>query len=187
MRVFLINPSDIAFGIGVITPRWLFVLAGATPARYGVPIIVDETLAGMDPAKIEPGDVVGIGIHTANALRGMEVGRLARKRGAWVIYGGVHASLHPEEAHELGGAHGIVKGDGDQVWKRVLADCEKGDPQRFYDGGRIAGDQFQSARWNLLPPNSYMWASVQTVRGCPKHCSFCSVWRTFHYLKVWDP
>ena len=45
MRVFLINPSDIAFGIGVITPRWLFVLAGATPARYGVPIIVDETLA----------------------------------------------------------------------------------------------------------------------------------------------
>ena len=23
-----------------------------------------------------------------------------------------------------------------------------------------------------------MWASVQTIRGCPKHCSFCSVWRT---------
>ena len=21
-------------------------------------------------------------------------------------------------------------------------------------------------------------SSVQTVRGCPKHCSFCSVWRT---------
>ena len=35
-----------------------------------------------------------------------------------------------------------------------------------------------SARWDLLPPDSYMWASVQTVRGCPKHCSFCSVWRT---------
>ena len=23
-----------------------------------------------------------------------------------------------------------------------------------------------------------MWASVQTVRDCAKHCSFCSVWRT---------
>ena len=34
------------------------------------------------------------------------------------------------------------------------------------------------ARWDLLPPDRYMWASVQTVRGCPKHCSFCSVWRT---------
>ena len=29
-----------------------------------------------------------------------------------------------------------------------------------------------------VPRKSYMWASVQTVRGCPKHCSFCSVWRT---------
>ena len=34
------------------------------------------------------------------------------------------------------------------------------------------------ARWDLLPAGRYMWASVQTVRGCPKHCSFCSVWRT---------
>ena len=29
-----------------------------------------------------------------------------------------------------------------------------------------------------MPPEHYMWASVQTVRGCAKHCSFCSVWRT---------
>jgi radical SAM superfamily enzyme YgiQ (UPF0313 family) len=29
-----------------------------------------------------------------------------------------------------------------------------------------------------MPPDAYMWASVQTLRGCPKHCSFCSVWRT---------
>jgi hypothetical protein len=35
-----------------------------------------------------------------------------------------------------------------------------------------------AARWDLLPARRYMWASVQTVRGCPKHCSFCSVWRT---------
>ncbi|MBV9088274.1 MAG: radical SAM protein, partial [Acidobacteriaceae bacterium] len=34
------------------------------------------------------------------------------------------------------------------------------------------------ARWDLIPRDRYMWASVQTVRGCPKHCSFCSVWRT---------
>src|SRR4029453_9734754 len=114
MRVFRVNPSDIAFGVGVITPRWLFVLAAATPNRYGDPIIVDETLAAMDPASIEPGDVVGIGIHTANALRGMELGRLARQRGAWVIYGGIHATLYPEEAQEFGGAHAGARGDGDQ-------------------------------------------------------------------------
>ena len=39
-------------------------------------------------------------------------------------------------------------------------------------------DSFVPARWDLLPEGRYMWGSVQTVRGCPKHCSFCSVWRT---------
>lgn len=178
MRVHLVNPSDVSFGIGVITPRWLYVLAAATPRKYGDPIIVDETLEQIDPEKIQPGDVVGIGIHTANVFRGLEVGRLARAKGAYVVYGGIHATLYPEEALGLGQGHAVVKGDGDVIWGTVLADIERGQLQQVYDGGRIAGEQFIAARWDLIPPKAYMWASVQTVRGCPKHCSFCSVWRT---------
>jgi radical SAM superfamily enzyme YgiQ (UPF0313 family) len=95
-----------------------------------------------------------------------------------VAFGGIHATLFPEEVHEHGGAHAVVKGDGDVVWSTVVEDCFAGNPQRIYEGGRIDGDQFLPARWDLLPKERYMWASVQTVRGCPKHCSFCSVWRT---------
>ncbi len=178
MHIHLVNPSDTSFGIGVITPRWLYVLAAATPAEYGDPIITDETLEQIQPDLIQPGDIVGIGVHTGNALRGMEVGRMARERGAWVVYGGIHATLYPEEARELGGAHVVVKGDGDVVWGQVIADLARGVVQETYDGGRISGEQFLPARWDLAPRDSYMWASVQTVRGCPKHCSFCSVWRT---------
>ncbi len=148
------------------------------PGPYGDPILVDETLALLDPATIQPGDIVGIGVHTGNALRGYEVGRDARARGAYVVYGGIHATLYPEEALELGGAHAVVKGDGDVVWATVLADCVSGSPKSIYEGGRIEADQFSAARWDLIPRKSYMWASVQTVRGCPKHCSFCSVWST---------
>ena len=144
----------------------------------GRPDLVDETLEPIDLGQIATGDVVGIGIHTGNALRGYEIGRLARARGAWVVFGGIHATLFPDEVHEHGGAHAVVKGDGDVVWSKVVADCFAGTPQRIYDGGRIDGDQFLPARWDLLPTDKYMWASVQTVRGCPKHCSFCSVWRT---------
>ncbi len=54
----------------VITPRWLYVLAAATPTEYGDPLITDETLEQIQPDLIQPGDVVGIGIHTGNALRG---------------------------------------------------------------------------------------------------------------------
>ena len=178
MRVHLINPSDNAFGTAVITPRWLYVLAAATPRLLGDPVIVDETLEQLVSETIQPGDVVGIGIHTGNALRGYEVGRIARMRGAWVVYGGIHATLYPEESFERGSAHSVVKGDGDVIWKQVVGDCLSGKPEHVYDGGRIEGEQFLRARWDLLPADKYMWASVQTVRGCPKHCSFCSVWRT---------
>ena len=82
MQVHLINPSHLAFGVGVITPRWLYVLAAATPRSFGDPVITDETLEELDPATIKQGDIVGIGIHTGNALRGYEIGRQVRERGA---------------------------------------------------------------------------------------------------------
>jgi radical SAM superfamily enzyme YgiQ (UPF0313 family) len=178
MRIHFVNPSDIAFGTAVITPRWLYVLAAATPAQYGDPSVIDETLEPMNFDRIMPGDVVGIGIHTFNALRGYEIGREARKRGAYVVFGGIHPTLYPEESFELGGAHAVVKGDGDLIWREVLADIEQGTPLTTYEGGRVSGTTFQPARWDLLPADRYMWGSVQTLRGCPKHCSFCSVWRT---------
>jgi radical SAM superfamily enzyme YgiQ (UPF0313 family) len=162
----------------VITPRWLYVLAGATPRQFGAPSIWDETLDPLDPEQIAAGDIVGIGVHTGNALRGYAVGRLAKERGATVIFGGIHATLYPEEALSLGHADAVVKGDGDVAWGRALSDCRAGHLRQIYEGGRVDAESFHSARWDLLPKNRYMWASVQTVRGCPKHCSFCSVWRT---------
>jgi radical SAM superfamily enzyme YgiQ (UPF0313 family) len=178
LKVHLVNPSDISFGTAVITPRWLYVLAAATPKAFGDAVICDETLEQLDLSRVRAGDILGIGIHTSNALRGYEVGRLARARGAWVVFGGIHATLYPEEALELGGAHAVVKGDGDLIWAEALNDCVNGTLHKLYEGGRIEPDQLLPARWDLMPTASYMWASVQTVRGCAKHCSFCSVWRT---------
>ncbi len=178
VKIHLINPSDVSFGTAVITPRWLYVLAAATPPEFGIPVVVDETLAQTDTSSIGPGDVVGIGVHTANALRGYALGKEARRQGAHVIFGGIHATLFPEEAQRLGGASAVVRGDGDLVWEQVLRDCIAGKPLSVYEGGRVQAADFLKARWDLVPRNRYMWASVQTVRGCPKHCSFCSVWRT---------
>ena len=178
MRVHLVNPSDNSFGTAVITPRWLFVLAAATPQAAGDPILTDESLEQIDPESIAAGDIVGISVHTGNALRGYAVGRMARARGAWVVYGGIHATLFPEEALERGQAHAVVKGDGDIAWGKVVMDCMAGAPLPIYEGGKIEGGQFLAARWDLMRADKYMWASVQTIRGCPKHCSFCSVWRT---------
>lgn len=178
LKIHLVNPSDLSFGIGVVAPRWQYVIAAATPRSYGDPQIVDEALEKIDLSDVKKGDVVGIGIHTSNALRGYTIGRKVRDRGAYVVFGGIHAGLFPDEAYDLGGAHSVVRGDGDVVWSQVLEDCLKGRPKPLYEGGRVESRKFLPARWDLMPEDRYMWASVQTVRGCPKHCSFCSVWKT---------
>src|SRR6476660_9476882 len=142
MRVHLVNPSHISFGVAVITPRWLFVLAGATPATWGDPVLCDETLEPFDFSVVSPGDVVGIRIHTGNALRGYEVGRAVRERGAHVVFGGIHATLHQDDAHDLGGAHADVMRDAHTPCGGGLADCVAGTPQRVYEAGRIDAQQF---------------------------------------------
>jgi radical SAM superfamily enzyme YgiQ (UPF0313 family) len=178
LRVHIVNPSHFSFGTAFITPRWMFVLAASTPAKWGDPILSDESIEPFDTDDLEKGDVVGIGLHTGNALVGYALGQRARARGAWVVYGGSHPTLFPEEALDRGGAHAVVKGDGDVVWSQVVEDCVSGAPKQVYDGGRIDAGKFKKARWDLMKRESYAWATVQTVRGCPKHCSFCSVWRT---------
>ena len=143
MRVHLINPSEVSFGTAVITPRWL-VCPGRrdASAALAIPVWSMKLWNALDPLRIQPGDIVGIGIHTANALRGYAIGKMARERGAHVVFGGIHATLYPSEAHELGGAHAVVKGDGDVVWGRVLADCARGTPLPVYEGGRIEASDF---------------------------------------------
>jgi len=71
-----------------------------------------------------------------------------------------------------------VTGNGDIVWRQVVLDALDGRLQRRYNGGRVPGEALLKARWDLLDPAKYMFASVQTVVGCPENCSFCSVWVT---------
>jgi radical SAM superfamily enzyme YgiQ (UPF0313 family) len=165
-------------GYSVITPRWLFVIAEATPTGLvGDPLIVDEAVAPFDPSIVQVGDIVGIGISTGNCLRGYEVLTQAKARGAIVIMGGIHPTIFPDEPLEMG-ADAVVTGNGDVVWPKVIQDALRGTLQKRYVGGRVPGDGLLKARWDLLDARQYMFPTVQTVAGCPENCSFCSVWVT---------
>ena len=83
MRVYLVNPSHVSFGVAVITPRWLLRARGGDAARVGRSgHRATRRSSRSTPSRIAPGDVVGIGIHTGNALRGYEVGPPARASAA---------------------------------------------------------------------------------------------------------
>ena len=177
-KVVLVNPANATVGYSVITPRWLFVIAGATPTELvGDPVIIDEPVVRFNPDEVGPGDIVGVGIHTGNCRPGYRVVREAKKRGATVIVGGIHATIFPDEPLAMG-ADAVVKGGGDLIWGNIIKDALDGRLQRMYDGGRVPGEQMAKARWDLLDPSKYMMGSIQTVAGCPENCSFCSVWVT---------
>ena len=131
------------------------------------------------PSTIQPGDIVGIGIHTGNALRGYEVGRDARARGA---IGRVRR--HPRDALSRRSARARRRAQRGERRRRRRSGppssptAPPASPAASTTADASAPTRSLPARWDLLPPDRYMWASVQTVRGCPKHCSFCSVWRT---------
>ncbi len=175
-KVILVNPSMFTAGYSFVTPRWLFVLAQATPADLiGDPVIVDEAVEKFDAELVCPGDIVGVGITSATCLAGYRVVREAKSKGATVIVGGIHATIFPDEPLEMG-ADGVVTGNGDVIWRRVIEDALTHRLQKHYRGGRIPGDAMLKARWDLLDPAKYMFPTVQTVAGCPENCNFCSVW-----------
>lgn len=177
-KVVLVNPSLSTVGYSFITPRWLYVLAQATPPDLvGDPVLVDEAIERFDPDILSPGDIVGVGISSGNCLPGYRVLREAKLKGATVIMGGIHTTIFPEEPLRMG-ADAVVTGGGEVVWGRVIKDALENRLQRQYAGGRVPGEEMLKARWELLDPTKYLFPSVQTVAGCPENCSFCSVWVT---------
>jgi radical SAM superfamily enzyme YgiQ (UPF0313 family) len=187
MKVHLVNPSHQSFGTAVITPRWMFVIAAATPRSFGDPNLVDETIHPFDPNRVQPGDVVGISIHTENALRGYTIGKISRERGAFVIFGGIHATLFPDEARIHGGAHAVVMGDGEIVWAKALADCHDATPQSTYLGGRVEASNFLSARWILYLASTICGPPCRPSVAVPNTARFVRSGRRMASAPASDP
>jgi radical SAM superfamily enzyme YgiQ (UPF0313 family) len=165
-------------GYSFITPRWLYVLAQATPVDLvGDPILIDESVEKLDPEILQPGDIVGISISSGNCMPGYRVLREAKLKGATVIMGGIHSTIFPHEPLRMG-ADAVVTGGGEVVWREAVKDALENRLRQRYDGGRVPGEAMVKARWELLDPTRYIFPSVQTVAGCPENCSFCSVWVT---------
>jgi radical SAM superfamily enzyme YgiQ (UPF0313 family) len=182
MRLDLINPSNSLVSIvRVKENRWnryrvwkplsLMVLAGLTPPEWEISI-VDENLGVPDYAAMPRADVVGITAFSAQANRAYEVAAHFRHLGVPVVMGGIHATMRTDEAMER--VDSVVTGEAEAVWPQVLDDARHGNLKRRYDGGRSELNDVPPARHDLLP-TGYAFGAIQTTRGCPLNCSFCSV------------
>ena len=152
-------------------PLGLLTIAALTPAEWRVTIL-DENIRTPEYKKLPRPDLVGVTAFTSQANRAYELAAEFRERGVPVVMGGIHATMCPDEAAAR--VDSIVTGEAEQVWGRVLADARQGVLQPLYEGTHATMDDMPPARHDLLA-GDYAFGSIQTTRGCPLNCSFCSV------------
>ena len=182
MRLCLINPCNPIVSLAKVKEsRWnryrvwkplgLMVLAGLTPREWEISI-VDENLGAPDyPAMPRP-DLVGITAFTSQANRAYEAASHFQRLGVPVVMGGIHATMCMDEVMER--VDSVVTGEAEGIWPQVLEDACHGSLKRRYDGGLAEINDVPFARHDL-PAAGYACGAIQTTRGCPLNCSFCSV------------
>ena len=174
-KILLINPAykeSLHSNIKVlaIPPLNLAMIARYTPEEYEVEI-VDEAVEDLDLNA--SADLVGITCMTPLAPRAYELATHFRQRGIPVVMGGIHVSYMTDEALRF--ADAVVVGEAENLWPQLLADFERGRMQKVYRICEQPDIENLAAPRRDLFRGDYFVETVQTGRGCPINCNFCSV------------
>jgi radical SAM superfamily enzyme YgiQ (UPF0313 family) len=177
MKVTLIEPAMIKTKDFSEKPAWvlqpltLATLAGMTPPDVEVQAL-DDRIEEIDYD--EPRDLVGISVKTFTARRAYQIAAEFRQRGVPVILGGHHPTLLPQEASQH--ADAILSGEAEGVWSDIINDVQRGRLQPFYRQPETLPLANVRVDRSVFTGKKYLpIAMVETTRGCPFACSFCSV------------
>lgn len=152
----------------------LGILAALTPPEDEV-VYTDDVVAPFDLERdVKPVDLVGISVDSKTARRSYDIARAYRQRGTKVVLGGIHPTALPAEALEH--ADAVVVGEAELTWPKLLADAKRGSLAPIYRSELPSLDRVPAARRDLFRSKKYIpFQVVQTMRGCPFPCEFCSV------------
>jgi len=155
----------------------LTTLAALTPSEHQV-TIHDARIS--EPDYDGDWDLVGFTAMTAEVPDAYRMADEFRRRGRKVVIGGYHATGLPEEASQH--ADAVVAGEGEKVWPQLLHDLANGGfSRRIYQAAEFVDmrDMPIPCRHLLDRERFTTFATIQTTRGCPYGCDFCSVTNFF--------
>ncbi|MBR6626669.1 MAG: B12-binding domain-containing radical SAM protein [Lachnospiraceae bacterium] len=156
------------------------LLAALTPQEYEVELCY-ETIEDV-PFDTDA-DLVGISSMGHAVMRTIDIAKKFRELGKTVVLGGYMVSLMPEEAQKYGDA--VMIGDAEETWAEMLNDYSNGELKKVYHK-KLKELKTPLPRYELLLDKKIgNFLPVQAGRGCPKTCSFCSVYCLYRgqYLK----
>jgi radical SAM superfamily enzyme YgiQ (UPF0313 family) len=150
----------------------LAAIAAVTPPEWQIEFHDDN----MSPVNFDAdADIIALTAMTPQAARAYEIADAFRARGRTVVIGGFHASNLPDEA--LQHVNSVVVGEGELVWPLLLADYRNGALQQIYRSDmQMPMHDLPVARREIFNGKGYLLSNtIQTTRGCPFDCEFCSV------------
>ncbi len=184
MRIALVNPvarrCEGYHTIGTRIPQLgLQVLARLVPDGHDVDII-DEIFGSestMDRLTSGMYDLVGLTAYTSGATRAYEIAAACREAGLSVIMGGPHAWAMPDEVQSR--VDSVVVGECDEIWPGIVEDAAAGRLAERYEGSYTDLSKGHGRALQTLQPinGRYDVGCIQTSRGCPLGCEYCSVTR----------
>jgi radical SAM superfamily enzyme YgiQ (UPF0313 family) len=152
----------------------LLTLASLTPDTFEI-TLVDER---VDTLTFKEGfDLVGITLITAQAKRGYEIASQFKKQGVYTVLGGIHPTVCPDEASAY--CDTVVLGEAERTWPQFLEDFKRGNPKKCYRDSGVDISTLPVPRYDLVDTSRFHLLPIQTTRGCPHDCSFCSVTTVF--------
>ena len=162
---FLLSKKYISYLLAIPT------LAALTPPKHEIRVF-DENIEDIDYTW--KADLVGITVRTMFAPRAYEISEMYRKMGVKTVLGGIHPSMCPEDA--LPHCDSVVIGEAEEVWSRLLEDAENGNLKRLYKAEKLTDlKAAPMPNRSYLSKDRYLQDIIQTTKGCPFHCEFCSV------------
>jgi len=150
-------------------PLGLGIVAALTPGAWDIELI-DEYFGDFT---VKPADLVALTGFTACAPRAYEIAALCKEAGIHTVMGGIHASMFTEEVARY--VDTVFTGEAEGAWQKLINDFDAGNIKSHYDGGIVDVNSISEVRRDIYDHYPYVYDLVQTSRGCPLGCEFCSV------------